>query len=849
MHDGHNLITFGDDERADQSTAFFHHFQRLDAVAVAALHAVVSQWGALAEALSRDDEKVLIGIFWHDIHAQQLVVIAEAHTHHACSRTAHRSQLLVVGLEAHRHAGLGHEDHVVGFVAQACADYFVAFVKVDGDETTLTRRVVFGEQGLLHTAVARGEHEVLGVFVAAQAEHALNVFSWLEAQKISNMLTLRVARALWSFVRLDAVDAAEVSEEEQPVVGGCGEEVVHHVTTTQASSLNALATAMLGAVVVSARGLQVAIASDGHHDVAVGDEVFVAHIAGERHDCGAAFVTVLFDDAIELFTHDVTLTLRVSENIGVVFDLCHELFMLINDLLTFQSCQAAQLHGQDGVCLDGVDVEQVHKAGAGELNRLGGADEVDDLIDHVNGLQIALQNVVALFRFTLEEGGATVDHFQLVGDPVGDEAVEAERAWHSVDQGEHVGAEGGLQSGVLVQVVEDDLRDGVLLEHEHQAFASSAGGFIAHVGDAFDHTVANSVADGADEAVWVHLVWQLGDDQAHASVDLFGVDDGSHGDEATASAVSLFDTLMAQNRCACWEVWSLDDANKIIKQLFSAGIRVVKCPMNAFGNLAQVVRWDVGCHAHGDACGTVDQKVREACWQHGWLLRLAIVVWHEVDGVLVDVAHHFHGQRCHAALGVTHCCCAVIARGAEVSLAVDQGVAHGPWLGQAHQSVVNSGVAVWVVFTHHVTDNAGALVEAAVRAVAAVVHGVDDAAVHWFQTIANVWQCAFDDDGNGVCQVGFAHFLVEVGALDARAAHQAFEAFVAQAQRVDVAAFLSAVLGVQCSELLVEALVSGFIVVFAVAAVVGVVHLVIARGAGVFFVCHNLSFVLKRCAV
>ena len=213
-------------------------------------------------------------------------------------------------------------------------------------------------------------------------------------------------------------------------------------------------------------------------------------------------------------------------------------------------------------------------------------------------------------------------------------------------------------------------------------------------------------------------------------------------------------------------------------------------------------------------------------------------------------------------------------------MAVDQGVAHGPWLGQAHQSVVNSGVAVWVVFTHHVTDDAGALVEATVRAVAAVVHGVDDAAVHWFQTIANVWQCAFDDDGNGVCQVGFAHFLVEVGALDARAAHQAFEAFVAQAQRVDVAAFLSAVLGVQCSELLVDALVSGFTAVFAVicaivfsggivfsgvavggvvelvgvilvavTAVVSVVHLVIAGSAGVFFVCHNLSFVLKRCAV
>ena len=43
-------------------------------------------------------------------------------------------------------------------------------------------------------------------------------------------------------------------------------------------------------------------------------------------------------------------------------------------------------------------------------------------------------------------------------------------------------------------------------------------------------------------------------------LDLLGVHHGSHGDEATAGTVRLFDALMAENRGAGREVRSLDDA-------------------------------------------------------------------------------------------------------------------------------------------------------------------------------------------------------------------------------------------------------------------------------------------------
>ena len=85
-------------------------------------------------------------------------------------------------------------------------------------------------------------------------------------------------------------------------------------------------------------------------------------------------------------------------------------------------------------------------------------------------------------------------------------------------------------------------------------------------------------------------------------------------------------------------------------------------------------------------------------------------------------------------------------RRAEVALPLDERVAQRPVLHEAHQGVVDRRVAVRVVLAHDVADDAAALVEAAVGAVAAVVHRVDDAAVHRLEPVAHVGQRPADDD-------------------------------------------------------------------------------------------------------
>ena len=183
-------------------------------------------------------------------------------------------------------------------------------------------------------------------------------------------------------------------------------------------------------------------------------------------------------------------------------------------------------------------------------------------------------------------------------------------------------------------------------------------------------------------------------------------------------------------------------------------------------DLAQVVRRDVRGHSDRDADRTVDEQVREARGKNDGLLGLAVVVVLEVDGLLVDVPDHLHGERRHLGLGVPHGRGAVVAGRAEVALAESERIAKAPRLHESNERVVDRRVTVRVELPHHVADDAGALVEALVGTVAAVVHAVDHAAMNGLQPVAHLGQRAPDDDAHRVVEVRPLHLELQVDLLD-----------------------------------------------------------------------------------
>ena len=180
--------------------------------------------------------------------------------------------------------------------------------------------------------------------------------------------------------------------------------------------------------------------------------------------------------------------------------------------------------------------------------RLAGPDQRDHRVDLVDRLEQRAQDVRPLLGLAQQVPGAPDDDFDLVRDPVPDDLVQAQRPRHAVDQGEHVRAEGVLQLGVLVEVVQHDLGHRVALEHDDQPLAGPGAALVLDVGDAGDPAVLDQLGDLHGQVVRVHLVRQLGDDQAGAApVVLLDLDDGAHGDRAAAGAVGVLDAAAADD--------------------------------------------------------------------------------------------------------------------------------------------------------------------------------------------------------------------------------------------------------------------------------------------------------------
>ena len=124
------------------------------------------------------------------------------------------------------------------------------------------------------------------------------------------------------------------------------------------------------------------------------------------------------------------------------------------------------------------------RPGLGDVDGLRRPDEGDDLVERVERLDQTAQDVGAFVGLAQPVGGAPDDDVELVVDVVADHLVEPQRARHAVDDRQHVGAEAGLQLGVLVEVVQHHLGDRVALELDHDPHADAVAALVLDVGDA-----------------------------------------------------------------------------------------------------------------------------------------------------------------------------------------------------------------------------------------------------------------------------------------------------------------------------------------------------------------------------
>ena len=550
------------------------------------------------------------------------------------------------------------------------------------------------------------------------------------------------------------------------------EEVLDRVLLAGDVADDPLAAAVLAPVRVDGLALDVAAARDRDHDVLVGDQVLVGHLAaGVVGDAGSALAGVLLLELGQLVLDDPADPGRVGQDVLELGDQLDDRQVLVLDLLAFEGGQAGQPHVEDGLGLELGQVEPAHQVGPGEVHVGRVADRLDDRVEVVERDLEPFEDVRPGARLAEIELGPAPDDLAAVVEPVDEDAAQREGLRLAVDEREHVHVERELHRRVLEQVVEHLVRVGVALELDVDAHPVAVG-LVAQVADPVDPLVLDQLRDLLEQAGLVHLVGQLGDDDRDpVALDVLERDLGAHDHPAAAVGVHQPDgvdrlplpaqqvalLLVAEDRPPSREVRSGD----VLAEVVGGQLGVVDQGDRRVGDLAEVVRRDVRGHADRDAGAAVDQQVRDLRREDGRLLLRPVVVVDEVDGLLVDVGEHLAGDRREPRLRVAHRGRAVAVDRAEVALAVDERVAHREVLGEADQRVVQGHVAVRVVLAHHLADDRRALAERAGGGQAHLAHREQDPAVHRLETVADVGQGTRHDHAHRVVEVADPHLVLD----------------------------------------------------------------------------------------
>jgi hypothetical protein len=192
-----------------------------------------------------------------------------------------------------------------------------------------------------------------------------------------------------------------------------------------------------------------------------------------------------------------------------------------------------------------------------------------------------------------------------------------------------------------------------------------------------------------------------------------------------------------------------------------APVGIVHQQLHTFDDLTEVVRRDVRGHANGDAAGAIHQQVGNLGREHRGLLQPVVEVGLEIDGVLVDVLQHGHGNPGEPRFGVPIRGCGVAIDRTEISLPVYQWVPQGEFLDHSHQGVVNRSVSMRMVFAENVAYHSGRLLVRAAGHQAQLVHRIQDPPMDRLQTITHVRQGAGNDDAHRVVDERLLHFLFD----------------------------------------------------------------------------------------
>ena len=645
----------------------------------------------------------------------------------------------------------------VGFTLRAGnEDEFITLIQGQSDLTTLTGRTVFGEIGTLDDTASRHHNEIL-LFaeIVVHGDHSGNALTGCEIQKIYDIGTLGGTSRLGDQVRLAGIHTSQIGEHEQRCVAVHHGDLLNEVVLLGGHTDDALTAAVLCGIGIGGQTLDVAGTGQSHYAILPLDQILVYDVVLGFLNAGQAIVPVAVTDLDHFFLDDLLDSALIGQNGAQFFDVLVKLSQTCLDLLPLHTGQTAQRHRHDGGGLILGKGEAILQIDLGIAHIGGRTDNGNHLIDVVHSDLVALVNVGLAERLIQVKLHTAGDDFLLEVHVLRQHLLQIEDLRLAPYQRQHIDGAGILQLGILIQLIQNQRAVGVAAVFHHDLHTGTAG-FVTDIRNTLDPLVLHLIGHGRYQHGLVHLVGDLGDDDA--VLFLLDLCLGTNHYTAVAVHIGLVNAGGAVDRSGGGKIRSLD----VLHQIGDGAIGILHQVDGTVNDLPQIVRGDIGGHTDSDTHRAVHQQIGETGGEHGRLVTGIIEVAVPVDHILLDIPHHFVGQAGHSRLGITVSGGTVAVDVTEVTLTFDQRIAEGEGLCHTDHSSVHGGITVGMVPTQHVTDSSGRFTESVIMSQFILVHGVEDTALTGLHTVPHVGQGTGYDNGHGVLNEGLSYLLLHI---------------------------------------------------------------------------------------
>ena len=426
---------------------------------------------------------------------------------------------------------------------------------------------------------------------------------------------------------------------------------------------------------------------------------------------------------MEVYLRASVITVFLSDLPDFLLDLCKHLFLVLEKtlvegnldlklvefvdyLLRLHVAESAEPHLDDGVgllvgqCKSGLQVYRSLCVVRGLL------DDFDYFIDVLKTYLQTKQDVFTLLSLCKVKTCPACCNFFAVLKIVVEHLLEVQALRATFDKGQVVHVEVGLQVCIQEQMIDGDLGNSILLELDDDS-DSVTSGLVPDCGNVLQDIILAQVVDLLDQCGLVYLIGDFREHDALVRLVVLYVVHAAQDDLSLSGLESIPDSFCSADFAVGREV----GAFHVLHELQNRDVRVLDQRAEGVRDLAEVVGRHVVCHTDRDSAGSVGKKEGEACRKNLGLLEGFIEVGYEIDRILVDILEHELAHACHLGFSVSVCCGWVTVNRSEVSLRLDNRIAHGEVLGQSDQGIVDRCISVRVELTEDVSDRSGALLE------------------------------------------------------------------------------------------------------------------------------------------